>query len=178
MGVQLVNFRMEDVERIEPWFDDPETQDRLGGRDWIRRAPSLLKLTIRDEFRGRIVTGRRMWLSLDEGYSPVAFVDGEMYDRYAAWDGSDWDNPVVSDGRGTAVDGIRAGGRSARRRRGYGIATIRAVVEHPDVAHVLLFFGSVEADNIASIRCLAKAGFLLRSEEPDFEGMLHYSLER
>jgi RimJ/RimL family protein N-acetyltransferase len=52
------------------------------------------------------------------------------------------------------------------------------VVEHPDVAHVLLFFGSVEADNIASIRCLAKAGFLLRSEEPDFEGMLHYSLER
>jgi len=23
MGVQLVNFRMEDVERIEPWFDDP-----------------------------------------------------------------------------------------------------------------------------------------------------------
>ncbi len=65
----------------------------------------------------------------------------------------------------------------ARRRRGSGVATIRAVVEHLDVAHVRLFFGSVEADNIASIRCLAKAGFLLRSEEPDFDGMLHYSLD-
>ena len=178
MGVQLVNFRMEDVERIEPWFDDPETQDRLGGRDWIRRAPSLLKLTIGDEFRGRIVTGRRMWLSLDEGYSPVAFVDGEMYDRYAAWDGSDWDNPAVSDVVELPSMGFALVVDPARRRRGYGIATIRAVVEHPDVAHVLLFFGSVEADSIASIRCLAKAGFLLRSEEPDFEGMLHYSLER
>lgn len=91
--VSLVDFRAEDVERIEPWFDDQETQVRLGGRDWIRREPSFLWLTVGGEFRGKIVTGRRMWLSLDESGEPVAFVDGEMYDRYAAWDGSDWDHP-------------------------------------------------------------------------------------
>jgi RimJ/RimL family protein N-acetyltransferase len=178
MGVQLVNFRMEDVERIEPWFDDPETQDRLGGRDWIRRAPSLLKLTIGDEFRGRIVTGRRMWLSLDEGYSSIAFVDGEMYDRYATWDGSDWDHPVVSDVVEAPSMSLTLVVDPARRRRGYGTATLRAIVEHPDVSHIQLFFGGVEQDNVASIACLTRAGFHLRSPEPDFEGMLFYSLER
>lgn len=56
--VSLVDFRAEDVERIEPWFDDQETQVRLGGRDWIRREPSFLWLTVGGEFRGKIVTGR------------------------------------------------------------------------------------------------------------------------
>jgi RimJ/RimL family protein N-acetyltransferase len=65
-----------------------------------------------------------------------------------------------------------------RRRRGLGAATIGAVVEHPDVAHIRLFFGGVDVDNTGSIRCLEKAGFRPRSPEPDFEGMLCYSLER
>ena len=55
--MQLVAFNPVDVERIEPWFDDPDTQRFLGGRDWIRREPSLLDLTIGDEFRGKVVTG-------------------------------------------------------------------------------------------------------------------------
>ena len=96
-GGRLVDFRAEDVERIERWFDDPETQQRLGGRDWIRGAPTLLQLTLADEYRGKVVTGRRMWLALDKVGAPVAFIDGETYDRYAAWDGSDWDHLVVSD---------------------------------------------------------------------------------
>lgn len=178
MRVQLVEFGTEDVGRIESWFDNPESQDRLGGRDWIRREPSLLELTIGEEFRGKVVTGRRMWLSLDEVGAPVAFVDGELYERYAAWDGSDWDNPVVSDVVELPSMGLTLVVDPARRRRGYGTATIENVVEHPDLAHVQLFFGSVEADNVASIRCLAKARFRLRSPEADFEGMLHYSLER
>jgi hypothetical protein len=88
MDVQLVDFKRGDVERIEPWFDDPDTQQYLGGRDWIRREPSLLELTIGDEFRGKVVTARRMWLSLEERGEPVAFVDRETYNRFAAWDGS------------------------------------------------------------------------------------------
>ncbi len=66
----------------------------------------------------------------------------------------------------------------ARRRRGYGTATLQAVVEHPAMSHVRLFFGGVEHDNVASIACLTRAGFHRRSREPDFEGMLSYSLER
>jgi hypothetical protein len=92
MDVQLVDFKRGDVERIEPWFDDPDTQQYLGGRDWIRREPSLLELTIGDEFRGKVVTARRMWLSLEERGEPVAFVDRETYNRFAAWDGSDPDD--------------------------------------------------------------------------------------
>jgi hypothetical protein len=60
-------------------------------------GPSLLTPTIGDEFRGKTVTARMMWVGLDEADELVSFVDGETYDRYAAWDGSDWDHPVVSD---------------------------------------------------------------------------------
>ena len=173
-----MDFTAEEVRRLEPWFDDLETQRRLGGRDWIRREPSLLGLTVGGEFRGKNVIDRRMWLSLDELGGPIAFVDGEMYDRYATWDGSDWDHPVVSDVVEAPSMGLTLVVDPARRRRGYGSATLRAIVEHPDVSHIQLFFGGVEQDNVASIACLTRAGFHLRSPEPDFEGMLFYSLER
>ena len=76
MRVRLVEFKAEDVARIEQWFDDAETRRRLGGRAWIQHMPSLLGSTIGDEFRGKFVTGRRMWLALNEAGAPVAFVDG------------------------------------------------------------------------------------------------------
>ena len=178
MMVRLVEFEAEDVARIEQWFDDAETQRRLGGRAWIQHMPSLLGSTIGDEFRGKFVTGRRMWLALNEAGAPVAFVDGEMYDRYCAWDGSDWDHPVVSDVVELPSMGFSLVVDPARRRQGYGTATIRAIVALPDLSPIRLFFGSVEADNIASIRCLVKAGFGARSPESDFEGFVHYSMER
>jgi RimJ/RimL family protein N-acetyltransferase len=51
------------------------------------------------------------------------------------------------------------------------------LIEHFDVAHIRLFFGEVEVENLSSIRCLEKAGFRLRPSEPDFEGMFRYSRE-
>jgi hypothetical protein len=69
--IDLVPFTAEEVPRIEPWFDDAETQDRLGGRDWIRRMPTLLTATIGDEYRGKVVTGRRTWIGLDTSGEPV-----------------------------------------------------------------------------------------------------------
>jgi RimJ/RimL family protein N-acetyltransferase len=176
MNMQLVAFNPVDVERIEPWFDDPDTQRFLGGRDWIRRAPSLLELTIGDEYRGKVVTGRRMWLSLEEHGEPVAFVDGEAYNRYAGWDGSDREHPRVSDVVEVPSMGLAVVVDPERRRRGFGSPTIQAVIAHPDVAHIRLFLGEVEIGNLASVRCLEKAGFRVRSTEPDFEGMLCFSL--
>jgi RimJ/RimL family protein N-acetyltransferase len=176
MDLQLIAFTPRDVERIEPWFDDPDTQRFLGGRDWIRRAPSLLELPIGEDYRGKVVTGRRMWLSLEENGEPVAFVDGEAYNRYAAWDGSDPDHPVVSDVVEVPSMGLVVVVDPARRRRGFGRSTIQAIIAHPDVAHIRLFFGEVEIENVASIRRIEKAGFRARSTEPDFEGMLRFSL--
>lgn len=176
--MRLVDFQAEDVPAIAGWFDDPETQLRLGGRNWIMRAPSLLSLPTGDEFRGKIATGRRMWLSLDTDSVRVAFADGETYDRYAAWDGTNREHPVISDIVTVPSMGLTLVVDPGRRRHGYGAATLAAVVEHPDNKRIRLFFGAVDVDNVASARCLAKAGFLLRSHEPDFEGMLVYSLER
>jgi RimJ/RimL family protein N-acetyltransferase len=174
----LVDFTPRDVERIEHWFDEQETKSRLGGRDWIRNEMALLGATLGDEFRGKLVTGRMMWLALDANDEPVAFVDGETYDRYTAWDGSDWDHPIVSDVVEVPSIGLALVVDPARRRSGYGTATLRAVVDHPDVSHVRLFFGGVDHDNVASIACLERSGFRPRSTEPDFEGMVYYALER
>jgi RimJ/RimL family protein N-acetyltransferase len=176
--MRLVDFRPEDIASIGQWFGDPETQLRLGGRDWIARAPSLLSLPTGVEFRGKVVTGRRMWLLLDDDSLPVAFVDGETYDRYAAWDGSNADSPIVSDVVAVSSMGLSMVVDPMRRSRGYGTAALLAVVEHPDNKLVRLFFGSVDADNLASARCFARAGFSPRSSDPDFEGMLIYTLER
>lgn len=153
MSVLLVEFRAEDVARIEQWFDDAETQRRLGGRAWIRRMPSLLHSTVGDEFRGKFVTGRRMWLALDEAGAPVAFVDGEMYDRYCAWDGSDWDHPVVSDIVERRSMGFSLVVDPERRREGYGAATIRAVVGHSGLTPIHLLFGV--SRRTTSPRCVA-----------------------
>ena len=43
-----------------------------------------------------------------------------------------------------------------------------------ELAHVQLFEAGVEPENVASRRCLEAAGFRLRSDQPDFEGMLYY----
>lgn len=178
MHLRLVEFGPHDVDRIEPWFDDTETKRWLGGRDWIRREPSLLTATIGDEFRGKRVTGRMMWLGLDEASEPVSFVDGETYDRYAAWDGSDWDHPVVSDVVAVPSMALALVVDPRRRRDGFGSVTLRAVIEHPETLGVRLFYGGVEAENASAIACVRRAGFRLRSPEPDFEGMLHFSFDR
>jgi RimJ/RimL family protein N-acetyltransferase len=177
-AVNLVAFDAEQLNALETWFDDPETQRRLGGRPWIRRALSLLDLPIGQDFRGMVTTGRYAWVALDEVEAPVGYVDGETYERYAAWDGTDPQHPVISDivnmpsmGLGYVID-------PSRRRRGYGVATLRAVQSHPDVSHVQLFFAGIDHDNVASQRYVERAGFTKRQAEPDFEDMLWYSRSR
>jgi hypothetical protein len=174
---RLVKFRPHHVDRIEAWFDDAETQRWLGGRDWIRRAPSLLTPTIGDEFRGKTVTARMMWVGLDEADELVSFVDGETYDRYAAWDGSTgtilWSpmslrfRPWVwpsSSTRG-AVDRLRIDNAPGRDRAARDVGC-EAVLRQR------------RGGNAASIACVRRAGFRLRSPRPVFEGMLHFSFER
>ncbi len=55
---------------------------------------------------------------------------------------------------------------------------IAALTEQPELHLVELFEAGVEPANTASRRCLEAAGFRLRSEEPDYEGMLYYGAQR
>ena len=51
---------------------------------------------------------------------------------------------------------------------------IAALLDQPKLDLVELFEAGVEPPNTASRRCLEAAGFVLRSDQPEFEGMLHY----
>ncbi|MDX2806403.1 GNAT family N-acetyltransferase, partial [Streptomyces scabiei] len=65
-----------------------------------------------------------------------------------------------------------------RWRQGYGRSALRAVLSHPDADDVRTFFCGIDADNHASRRCVASAGFTLVDHAPDHEGMLYYRHRR
>ena len=51
---------------------------------------------------------------------------------------------------------------------------IAALPARPELASVALFEAGVDAENVACRRCLERAGFCVRSLEPDYEGFLYY----
>lgn len=146
---------------IEHWFDDPEVRLRLGPRDWIHRALRIMRGTRPGEvFEGRTVLRAHGWVVTDGG-APVAYIGGDVYDRWR-------DAPLeVSMGMGYVVD-------PARRRRGYGRAAVLAMLAHPDLADVARFYCGVDADNVASRRCVASAGFELVDPVPDEDDTVYY----
>lgn len=65
-------LRPGDLPNIEGWFDDPDTQRWLGGRDWPRRLLQLAQAT--DRFA----------LLFDQSGDPVALLDLERDDDSTA----------------------------------------------------------------------------------------------
>jgi RimJ/RimL family protein N-acetyltransferase len=64
------------------------------------------------------------------------------------------------------------------RRQGVGRKILDQVLEQPDLAHILEFFGGVEVGNIASQRLITAAGFLAMQDGPDEEGFTYYARRR
>ncbi|MBE2193770.1 MAG: GNAT family N-acetyltransferase [Anaerolinea sp.] len=64
----------------------------------------------------------------------------------------------------------------AVRRQGYGHKLLQALIQRPEATHLNLLKATVEPDNLASLRCLQKAGFIQEPPEPDDEGFLHFKL--
>lgn len=68
----------------------------------------------------------------------------------------------------------------AFRQRGYGRRMLQALIkmQHPGAMQRIV--GTVEPENIGSIRCMLSPGFLQDSAQPDAEGFLRFSypLER
>ena len=149
-----------------PWFDDPETQHQLGGRNWLKNAVAMADAPL-GKFRGATETGRYRWLALD-GDLPLGYIDCGAYDRWTTWDG---ERVVASIEVPCAA--IAYVVDPAIRRRGYGRQILETLFEAPEVARVELFGAGEDPDNVASIRCLKAAAYVQENEEPDFEGMLY-----
>ena len=153
--VVLRPFTAESLSTVAPWFDDAETQRRLGGREW---PESLLRLVAEppSEHRGHLVRERLGWIASRDG-SDVALVDTEIYTD------------------GTAAIAFVVDPR--RRRQGIGAATLVAIGSHLARAYgVELRVGGIEPENTASVRCARAAGFVAKAAEPDEEGFIYHEL--
>jgi RimJ/RimL family protein N-acetyltransferase len=151
--LSFIPITLDSVKEVEEWFDDPDTQRFLGGREWIRRIPALLQGSPGVEFRGRRVLARYAWIVHTTG-SPVGFVDVERYDD------------------GTA--GIAVAVAPAMRGQGIGKRILSNLETLDDLAEVETFIGAVEPGNEAARRCMRSARFDV-AEREDEEGMLRIS---
>ena len=173
--VRLVRLEPELLPRVLPWFDHPEVQRRLGGRSWPERELVLRDAARDEEFRGRRVLRSHTYVALDDDDMPVAQIGGDVYDRWTRWD------PAAE--RVTASDGRRTMGAAyvvdpGRWGRGYGGATLRALVAAPELADVEQFVLGIEPDNAASLGTARTAGFQPLTTEPDAEDMVYRHLVR
>jgi RimJ/RimL family protein N-acetyltransferase len=172
---RLVPFEPEHLPAVLPWFDCPEVQRRLGGREWPERELALRTTTWTEEFRGRRVLRAHAFVLVDGDDRPVAQIGGDVYDRWTTWDPVRervlTDDPRRTMGAAYVVDPDRWG-------QGYGRAALRALVAAPQTADVEQFVLGIEPDNAASLRAAAAAGFTPLTCEPDAEDMVYVRLLR
>jgi RimJ/RimL family protein N-acetyltransferase len=64
------------------------------------------------------------------------------------------------------------------RGQGLCITVIRLVLDLPELRPFDKIYGFIEPDNIASLRCVEKAGFSRISDTPDADGMLEFVFTR
>nr|WP_239157728.1 GNAT family N-acetyltransferase [Streptomyces sp. SID13726] len=164
-GMRLEPLSEAGAQRIEHWFDHPEVRRRLGGREWIHRQLGLIGEEPGTVFRGAVVLRCHGWIGLDQAGTPVAFIGGDVYDRWVRYHG-EGPEPRIAMGLAYLVD-------PDRWRHGHGRSALRAVLTHPDTCDVQTFFCGIDADNHASRNCVESVGFGLLDPEPDHEGMLY-----
>jgi RimJ/RimL family protein N-acetyltransferase len=176
--LRLVPFTEAELHLVEPWFRHPEVRHRLGGPEWPARELRLLREKPGGEFRGRVVLRVHSWLAVDEEETVVAKVGGDVYDRWTRYDGRDADAPLIRAVEPGPAMGLAYVVDPARWGRGLGTAALRAVLDSPEVADVRVFEAGIDADNVASRRCAAAAGFRPDDPDPDWEDTVYYLLRR
>jgi RimJ/RimL family protein N-acetyltransferase len=168
--ITLEPFTAEHLPLVQPWFEHPEVDQRLGGPEWPARALALEEDG--EEFRGRKVLRTHTWFARYDG-EPVGYLGGEVYDRWTVWDGEQvtaWE-PGPAMGAAYVV-------APARWRQGLGSAMLRAWVEAPEVDDVAVFALGIDHDNVASRRCAESAGFRADDEVPDWEDTVYFTRRR
>ena len=169
----LRNFEREDLATVEPWFNDPDTQRYLGGSDWPQRMLEHGERTVGETFRGAVQTSAHRYLAHVHG-RPCGYVDCGTFDRCTVYGGEDERGPIVIGTLHVPTGSIAFVVDPALRGRGVGREMLDALFRRPELRPVELFEAGVEPENVRSRRCLERAGFRLRSRQPDFEGMLYY----
>jgi RimJ/RimL family protein N-acetyltransferase len=163
MRVALRPFTADLLGLVQPWFTHPEVRRWLGGPDWpareFRTDPGIGEI-----YRGRRVLRTHSWLAFDPGGEAVAQIGGDVYDRWTA-------EPGPAMGFAYVVDPRRWG-------RGYGTATLLAMMDAPEMADVRVFAAGIEPANVASVRCATAAGMTPDTTIPDDEGIVHYLRRR
>jgi RimJ/RimL family protein N-acetyltransferase len=173
--LQLRPFERDQLPLVQPWFDDADTQRWLGGPGWPRLALDLQDRPL-DEFRGAMETGRYKWLAWEDD-NAVGYIDCGTSDRWTTWEGGPNGRgviatiPVPSANIAYVVD-------PSMRRRGYCTTMVRDLMALPELAHIELFGGGVEPDNLGSVGCLRSAGFEALDPVPDWEEMVYYVKRR
>ncbi|WP_415937273.1 GNAT family N-acetyltransferase [Streptomyces sp. 039-1] len=176
--MQLQPLTETGAHQIEHWFDHPEVERRLGGRFWIHRELRMISRHSPTVFRGAVVLRAHGWIGLDHRGKPVAFICGDVYDRWVRYHGEGCKGPVLSDTDPRVAMGLAYVVDPDRWRHGYGRSALQAVLNHPDASDAHTFFCGIDVDNRASRTCAESAGFTLADLEPDHEGMLYYRRTR
>src|SRR5688572_11716035 len=81
--VRLIPLTVDQVEAIEPWFDDAETIRYLGDRGWVHDALRLNELMVSGKWPEPDVVARHLWVAFDDE-DPVGLLGVEAYDNKTA----------------------------------------------------------------------------------------------
>jgi RimJ/RimL family protein N-acetyltransferase len=171
--INLRPFSREDLPLVEPWFLDPDTSRFLGGPEWPAATLARDDRMVGTEFRGAVQTGAYRYLADADG-RPFGYVDCGTFDCCTVYGGEGPHGAIIVETIDVPTGAIAFAVDPAQRRRGLGRAMIAALLARAELRQVALFEAGVEPENVASRRCLEAAGFRLRSERPDIEGMLYY----
>ena len=162
-----------DIAAITPCFEDSETRRYLGGPDWPAAMLDHAERAIGETFRGAVQTAAHQYVGEIDGRA-VGYIDCGTFDRATVYGGEGPDGPIITESIEVATGSIAFAVDPTVRRRGVGRAMIAALLAQPELAFVELFEAGVEPANLASRRCLERAGFSARSPKPDYEGFLYY----
>lgn len=175
--VTLRALTRSDLAAIAPWFEDPETRRYLGGPDWPAAMLDHGERAVGETFRGAVQIAAHHYVAELDGRA-TGYIDCGTFDCATVYGGEGPDGPVITESIEVTTGSIAFVVDPPLRRRGVGCMMLTALLARPELAFVALFEVGVEPENVASRRCLERAGFCARTPEPDYEGMLYYRAAR
>jgi RimJ/RimL family protein N-acetyltransferase len=176
-AITLRPFTTADLATVTPWFDDPDTRRYLGGPDWPRQMLTLAQTQVGAMFRGARQTAAHRWLAERDGLA-VGYLDCGTFDRWTTCTQTPDQRVVVIDTIDRPSASICYTVAPQHRHHGIAQAMIRTMLADPALDHIRIIGAGIEPANIALVRTLLAAGFRPHTEEPDWEDIIYFLLDR